>query len=480
MEIDVTNSAYAMHRYHEALKGANDSMQRLASGKKSLSVDDAGAIVVASKLDAQSARVDSARSNITNALSKVQTADGYLEKVTNALNRMSELAALAMDNTKSFTDKQNYNTEFQDLKSYIRDVATRTMNGQTLFDGSAQSVISDSNGNFYSYNNANLTGVDVTDLTQGEVTSIQQWQTSVNLWKVSKPGFTLNQTSYKTTQAGHEIINTNDTIWRLKQNMWYTGGGTGGWSATNNGGTKYDADSFIKLGVGSGAQNIQSTPYDISPVYAQQITSKYATTTNPLAKGNLEAGDVRAIPSGTYLDYDPSYSSDPPTTTTISEGTFLANNPGLGGSQTAVNAGDYITVDPAGEDPARTYYAAGSTVTTDPTSVDAGATELADSHVLTSLGAKTSVTKINIALDRIATDRSSIGSVAGRMRRMDEQLGMLRENLGQSVSRMHDTDVAGESIQFSRHQILVKSSVEMLDKARIVNENVLRLLINNF
>ncbi len=455
-------------------------MQRLASGKRSLSVDDAGGIVVSSKLDAQSARVDSARSNITNALSKVQTADGYLEKVTNALNRMSELAALSMDNTKSFTDKQNYNTEFQDLKAYIRDVATRTMNGQTLFDGSAQSVISDSNGNFYSYNNANLTGVDVTDLTQGEVTSIQQWQTSVNLWKVSKPGFTLNQTSYKTTQAGHEIINTNDPIWRLKQDMWYPGGGTGGWSVTNNGGTKYDVDSFIKLGMGSGAQNIQSTPYDISPIYAQQITSKYATVTNPLAKGNLEAGDVRAIPSGTYLDYDPSYSSDPPTTTTFAEGTFLANNPDLGGSQTAVNAGDYITVDPAGEDPARTYYAAGSTVTTDPTSVDAGATELADSHVLTSLGAKTSVTKINTALDRIATDRSSIGSVAGRMRRMDEQLGMLRENLGQSVSRMRDTDVAGESIRFARHQILVKSSVEMLDKARIVNENVLRLLINNF
>ena len=480
MEIDVTNSAYAMHRYHAHLKGANESMQRLASGKKSLSTDDAGGIVVASKLDAQATRVESARTNIINALSKVQTADGYLEKVTNALHRMSELAALAMDNTKSFTDKQNYNTEFQDLKAYIRDVATRTMNGQSLFDGGAQSVISDSNGNFYSYSNANLTGVDVTDLTQGEVTSIQQWQTSINLWKVSKPGFTLNQTSYKTTQSGYEITNTNDTIWRLRQDMWYTGGATANWSTTNNGGTKYDTDSFIKLGFGSGAQNIQSTPYDVSPVYAQQITSKYATVTNPLAKGNLEASDLRSIPSGTYLDYDPISSLDPPSTTTIAEGTFLANDPGLGGSQTAVNTGDYITVNPAGEDTAATYYAAGSTVTTDPTSTDAGATELADSHVLTSLGAKTSVTNINTALDRITTDRSSIGSVAGRMRRMDEQLGMLRENLDQSVSRMHDTDVAGESTRFARHQILVKSSVDMLDKARIVNENVLRLLINHF
>ena len=156
MQIDLTNSAYAMNRYQTHLKGVHESMDRLADGKKTLSKDDAGGVVVASRLDAQSTRIESARTNIANSVSKVQTSDGYLQKVTNALQRMGELAALAMDETKSAVDKKNYNTEFQELKAYLRDVATRTMNGQNLFDGSSQSVIKDSIGNFYSYNNADF------------------------------------------------------------------------------------------------------------------------------------------------------------------------------------------------------------------------------------------------------------------------------------------------------------------------------------
>ena len=143
-----------------------------------------------------------------------------------------------------------------------------------------------------------------------------------------------------------------------------------------------------------------------------------------------------------------------------------------------MSAGDYVTVDPATEDNAEIYYAAGSTVDTDPTGADSGATELANAHVLTSTGAKTVVSLIKTALDQITSDRASIGAVSGRLRRMNEQMSMLKESLAQSVSRMKDADVASESTQFARHQILLKSSVDMIDKARILNENAFRLLVN--
>jgi flagellin len=97
---------------------------------------------------------------------------------------------------------------------------------------------------------------------------------------------------------------------------------------------------------------------------------------------------------------------------------------------------------------------------------------------LTSTGAKTVVSLIKTALDQITSDRASIGAVSGRLRRMNEQMSMLKESLAQSVSRMKDADVASESTQFARHQILLKSSVDMIDKARIVNENAFRLLVN--
>ena len=476
MKIDSTSAVRAVNAYQSHLKNATESIERITSGKTLTPFDDAGGVVVASRLETQTTRVNSARSNVANSLSKIQTADGYLENVTNALQRMSELAALAMDNTKSATDKKNYNTEFQNLKAYIRDVATRQMNGQNLFDGSSQSVIKDDSGNFYSYNNANLTATALTDLTTGDVNSVDQWETSVNLWKVSIPGYTLNQTSYKTTQSGYQVSNASNDIWRVNKDLWYDAAADS-WSTTNNGGTKYDSGSFIKLGTGSGSVNIQSAPNfsDREIIYAG---SNYLTSANPLSKGNLEAADVSSVASGTFITYDPSSSSDEPTYTTFAQGTFFANDPGLGALQTAVSAGDFVIVDPATEDNAEVYYAAGSTVDTDPTGADSGATELANAHVLTSLGAGTVISKIKTALGQVTTDRSSLGAAGSRLQRINEHLSLLGENLAQAVSRMKDTRVAEESTRLAKHQILVQSSLDMVDKARIVSESNLRLLIN--
>ena len=476
MKIDSTSAVRAVNAYQSHVKNATESIERITSGKTLTPFDDAGGVVVASRLETQTTRVNSARSNVANSLSKIQTADGYLENVTNALQRMSELAALAMDNTKSATDKKNYNTEFQNLKAYIRDVATRQMNGQNLFDGSSQSVIKDDNGNFYSYNNANLTATALTDLTTGDVNSVDQWETSVNLWKVSIPGYTLNQTSYKTTQSGYQVSNASNDIWRVNKDVWYDAAADS-WSTTNNGGTKYDSGSFIKLGTGSGSVNIQSAPNfsDREIIYAG---SNYLTSANPLSKGNLEAADVSSVASGTFITYDPSSSSDEPTYTTFAQGTFFANDPGLGALQTAVSAGDFVIVDPATEDNAEVYYAAGSTVDTDPTGADSGATELANAHVLTSLGAGTVISKIKTALGQVTTDRSSLGAAGSRLQRINEHLSLLGENLAQAVSRMKDTRVAEESTRLAKHQILVQSSLDMVDKARIVSESNLRLLIN--
>ena len=116
----------------------------------------------------------------------------------------------------------------------------------------------------------------------------------------------------------------------------------------------------------------------------------------------------------------------------------------------------------------------------DPTGADPSAAEVSLSHIMTAAGGKNSVGLINTALDKITTERANVGAVSSRLRRMDEQMGVLQENLDQTISRIRDTDVATESTQFARHQILVNSSVDMLGKARILNESALRLLINQF
>ena len=99
-----------------SVRNLNNSVARLSSGSRILNpADDAAGLAVVTKFTSQMHRLDAARNSLANTLSYVQTADGYMQKVEKGLSRMGELAALAMDKTKSATDLENYNLEFQQI-----------------------------------------------------------------------------------------------------------------------------------------------------------------------------------------------------------------------------------------------------------------------------------------------------------------------------------------------------------------------------
>jgi flagellin len=124
------------------------SLARLSSGSKIVSPeDDAAGLAVSMKFDAQVNRIGAANTNIGNAISYSQTQDGFLKKVAKALDRMSELAILSQDATKSDTDRGLYNAEFTQLEAYVSDVAGKQFNGVSLFDASSNlSVTKDEDG----------------------------------------------------------------------------------------------------------------------------------------------------------------------------------------------------------------------------------------------------------------------------------------------------------------------------------------------
>ena len=154
-----------MRTLTESTSKLNKALSRLASGSKIVNpADDAAGLAVASKFDAQISRNRGVANNLTSSLSYSQTQDGFLQKVGKALDRMSELATLALDGTKSTADKTNYNTEFTELKNYISDIGTKDFNGVSLFNGSALSVTKDSDGNTWSLNASSLNAVDVTSV----------------------------------------------------------------------------------------------------------------------------------------------------------------------------------------------------------------------------------------------------------------------------------------------------------------------------
>jgi flagellin len=149
------------------------SLARLSSGSKITSPeDDAAGLAVSTKFDAQINRIAAANSNVGNAISFSQTQDGYLQKVSKALDRMSELAVLAQDVTKTTSDLALYDKEYQKLNSYITDVASKDFNGVSLFSGTDLGVTDDSDANTVSMNaftiSALATGGDLTSSTNAK------------------------------------------------------------------------------------------------------------------------------------------------------------------------------------------------------------------------------------------------------------------------------------------------------------------------
>ena len=102
-------AAMAARILGESSSALQKSLSRLSSGSKIASPsDDAAGTGVAMKFGAQINRIQAAKDNVGNAIAFAQTQDGFLSKVGSALDRMSELAMLAQDETKTDADRSLY------------------------------------------------------------------------------------------------------------------------------------------------------------------------------------------------------------------------------------------------------------------------------------------------------------------------------------------------------------------------------------
>ena len=143
MTINTNSSATAAARnLAQSQEMLNKSLTRLSSGSKIVQpADDAAGLAVSEKLIAQRRRLDAASTNVQNAMSYIQTADGFMSSMTSVLTRMTELSMMAKDVTKNPGDVALYQQEFGALQQQLRDtiggggVTTPlgTFNGIALF-----------------------------------------------------------------------------------------------------------------------------------------------------------------------------------------------------------------------------------------------------------------------------------------------------------------------------------------------------------
>jgi flagellin len=128
-------SINAQRNLNNTQSSMQTSLERLSSGLRiNRAKDDAAGLAISDRMTAQIRGLQQAIRNVNDGIGYVQTADGALAEVTNALQRMRELAVQAATGTVSDSDRINLNAEYGALQSSIASIKSRTeFNGTALF-----------------------------------------------------------------------------------------------------------------------------------------------------------------------------------------------------------------------------------------------------------------------------------------------------------------------------------------------------------
>ncbi|GFN35859.1 flagellin N-terminal helical domain-containing protein [Tepidimicrobium xylanilyticum] len=110
--------------------------------------------------------------------------------------------------------------------------------------------------------------------------------------------------------------------------------------------------------------------------------------------------------------------------------------------------------------------------------VNAKASELgvADVDISTQSGAQKAITTINDAIIKVAEFRAELGAVQNRLEHTIKNIDISAENLQAAESRIRDTDMAKEMMNFVKSNILQQAATSMLAQANQAPQMVLQLL----
>ena len=113
------------------------TMEKLSSGEKiNKAADDSANLAVSEKMRSQIRGLNKASQNAQNAVSFVQTAEGYLNETTSVLQRIRELAVQASNSIYSDEDRNLLQIEVSQLVSQVDRIAySAEFNGFKMLTG---------------------------------------------------------------------------------------------------------------------------------------------------------------------------------------------------------------------------------------------------------------------------------------------------------------------------------------------------------
>ena len=480
------------------------STEKLSSGYKiNRAADDAAGLTISEKMRKQIRGLDQASTNAQDGVSSVQTAEGALTEVHSMLQRMNELATQAANGTNSKdSDRQAIQDEIDQLTTEIDRVSETTKFNETyLLKGEAGTKTINMKAH-----DAGLKG-QLTDNGDGTATFVMDTLNAGD--KVSIGGksytigsddddvdkwFTDNATDVTDTASKKVTVNgTEYTYYAEKQANTTAGSLTDGWNAG------WYASAPKDKGDGTGTP-LSGKFADVAAIKAE--VKKGATVqsgTKSITGMNDKNNAAGAAGADGVSDTDATVISKKKAYELASKELLKANQIGDTENSAKVGVGAVGTpvslTNGTGTFQIQTGSAkvANSLAFSLHVGADADMTNKIQVNIdamdSASLGIKGlnvkddsgnaatyAVDAISDAISKVSSQRSSLGAVQNRLEHTINNLDNVVENTTTAESRIRDTDMAEEMVNYSKNNILAQAGQSMLAQANQSNQGVLSLL----
>lgn len=444
--------------------GLERAITRLSTGLRITgAADDAAGLAISDRLIAQIRGLNQAVRNANDGVSTLQTADGSLQEVSNLLQRARELAVQSANDSNSASDRQSLNAEVSNIIAELDRLAnTVSFNNRKLLDGSF------SNAQFQIGANANQT-----------VTfSIKSVQTS-NLGAKILQGGAVSSTALagltgsSTITVNGVVITIGDSDTTLDEVISRINARTGDHKAVaeKNSQSVVTDTGFNALTTGeSGTLTINNVAISLTTGNAGAITA-FITTVNGFSNqtGVVVATSANGVVFTRASGGDVSFVE--------TSGTFGVGDTVASSDSRTFSAGFTLSVDLDASLSVSTAGAAGSVgFTTSVTGSTPTEKRVSALNISAASGANDAISTIDFALSVLNRVRGDIGAVQNRFASAISSLQVASENLSAAASRIRDADVAKETAELTRGQILIQAGTAVLAQANQLPSVALTLL----
>ena len=118
----------------------------------------------------------------------------------------------------------------------------------------------------------------------------------------------------------------------------------------------------------------------------------------------------------------------------------------------------------------------GQTIKISVTKMSASNIGVSGLSVSSNVKAGEAMSKIQLAIQSVSSQRSKLGAIQNRLEHTINNLNTTSENTQAAESRIRDTDMASEMVEYSKNNILQQAGQSMLAQANQANQGVLSLL----